>query len=194
MTEPKPPNTSSENADPFSGLPVPPAKAAYAIPEDCDFSTVGEPFMSNECSPVINHTFKGFLINMPKEHYYQIGEKTLSGAFTFLPVCGAYRVANGELPGDKIEDAILLVAVDTKTRDVYTGRYAIPGVEIPMPEKFRDLDDDIPPPGTYIGGGNFNYNLPAVVRLPEKPAEYIVYVIAGPYKSNVRTVKVMKKK
>ncbi len=168
----------------------------YTIPEHCDFSTVGEVFLDNECSPIIfGDTFKGIVINMPKEHYYIVGQIMPFGGFTYLPVCGAYQVGNGELPGRRIEDALLLVAVDTKTKEVYSGRFRLPGVEVPMPEKFRKQIDDQPdPPGTYVGGGNFNYNLTEVVNLPERPAEYIVYVTAGPYKSNVRTVKIMQKK
>lgn len=211
MTESKPPRTPPANADPFAGLPIPPPKPPYTIPENCDFLTVRETFMDNECSPVINHTFKGFLINMPKEHYYEPGEKMLSGAFTLVPVCGAYRIANGDFPElspeetleHDISDDILVVAVDTKTREVYTGHYVEPWGKARMPEAFRrDVLEGMyesrknppAPPGTMISGGYFNYNLPAVVRLPEKPAEYIVYVVVGPYKSNVRTVKIMKKK
>lgn len=211
MTKSNPPGTSPADVNPFAGLPVPPPKPPYTIPEDCDFSTVGEPFMDNECSPVINHTFKGFLINLPKEHCYKSGETTPSGAFTFLPVAGAYRIANGDFPvlspeatfEYDISDDILVVAVDTKTREVYTGRYVEPGVKAPMPEAMRrkaikEIEEarkrSPAPQGTTISGGNFNYNLPAVVRLPEKPAEYIVYVVAGPYKSNVRTVKIVKQK
>lgn len=210
MTESKPPHTPPENVDPFAGLPVPPPKPPYIIPEQCDFSTAGEPFLDNECSPVINHTFKGFLINMPKVHYYEPGQKTSSGAFTFLPVRGAYRIANGDFPflspqktlGHHISDDILLVAIDTKTREVYSGRDVEPGVAAPMPDDMRrkaikEMEESRKrppaPPGTIFSGGWFTYNLADVVRLPEKPAEYIVYVAAGPYKSNVRTVKVMKK-
>ena len=171
-------------------------KTQFTIPENCDFSTVGEVFLNNECSPIIfGRKHKGIVINMPKEHYFSVGNTMPFGGFTYLPVCGSYRVANGELPGRRIEDALLLVAVDTKTKEVYSGRFKLPGVELPMPEAFRQQGNHKTyPPGTYVGGGNFNYNLAEVVNLPERPAEYIVYVTAGPYKSNVRTVKIIQKK
>lgn len=210
MPQSEPPDAPPANADPFAGLPIPPPKPPYTIPENCDFSTVAEPFMDNECSPIINHSFRGFLINVPAEHYYESGEQMPSGAFTFLPVCGAYWIANGDFPllspaqtlDHHISDDILLVAVDTETAAVYTGRYIEPGVKAPMPEAMwreaiKEMEEcrkePSAPPGTFFSGGNFNYNLPAVVRLPERPAEYIVYVVAGPYKSNVRTVKIMRK-
>ncbi|MDH5445572.1 MAG: hypothetical protein OEY52_08430 [Gammaproteobacteria bacterium] len=167
------------------------SKTQYVIPDDCDFSTVGEVFVDNDCTPIISD-FLGFVINLPKEHYYGDNEKLLFGGFTFLPVCGAYRIPNGVLQGGEIEDDILLVAVDTKTHEVYSGRYRMPGVEEDMPPEFSEPSVEAKP-GTFVGGGYFNYNLAAVVGLPKKPAEYIVYVTAGKYKSNVRTVKVMKK-
>lgn len=166
----------------------------YTIPENCDFSSVGEVFMDNECTPtIISDDYTGFVINLPKEHLYGLEEKILFGGFTFLPVCGVYRLSNGSLPGDRIENDILLVAVNTKTKEVYSGRYHAPGVEADVPDEFIVAKKEIKP-GAFIGGGYFNYNLAAVVGLPKKTAEYIVYVTAGTFKSNVRVVKVIEKK
>lgn len=150
---------------------------------DPAFSEVIEDsLLENACSPRMDDPdFRGLLLAAPEVVTYTPGDRDpFSGAFAPVVVCGAYRLdfTTLDLDGDFV-DSIVLVAVDEGRRETWSGTMLSVENEIEDPEP----EDRSRFAGDVISG-YFNPNLAVVLALPERPADYVVYAMLGPYESN----------
>lgn len=143
--------------------------------------------LSNACSPEIDDPeFRGLALAAPETVRYTPGQSNpLTGAFAPVIVCGTYVLAYGTLGlNGAFVDSIVFVAVDEGRRETFSGR--MPGVEneIPGPSVFDSGDLSPEDFAADVITGYFNPNLATVLSLPERPADYVVYAVLGPYESN----------
>lgn len=152
--------------------------------------------LSYRCSPEITkRDFRGIVLNGPGEVYYEPGlPDPLSGSFAKIIVCGTYQFKYDTLGlnGNFVE-SIVLVAVDVKSNQTYSGTMAMPYNKTVVPDavesmglQHQDFKDD-------VITKYFNPNLAEVLKLPEHEADYFIYATLGPYKSNVVRVGVRKR-
>lgn len=141
--------------------------------------------LSNACSPEIEGgDFRGLRIAAPEVVTYAPGDfDPITGAFARVIVCGTYRLdfTTLGLNGDFVE-SIVLIAVDEARRETFSGRMVTVENRIPPPDFGDGLE-----PADFAGDvitGYFNPNLAVVLGLPERPADYVVYAVLGPYESN----------
>lgn len=159
----------------------------------CNFSEIESGSeTSNPCSPVVDAAFRGIKIDGPKEVFFGPGtEDLLFGGFTKMIVAGVCKLEYQTLGlRGEWNQAIVLVATDTRTRKVFSGRMMPFGSPA---EPLDPLEGGDLKPEDYAGlvvGSYFNPNLARDLNLPEKEAEYDVFATLGPYKSNVVHVKV----
>lgn len=181
------------------------ADELYQIPENCNFDNVlnGDTH-SNECTPILENKFfskfSGILINAPQqviwpkdsspEDYPPGPWGTTEGPFRLM-VAGLVRVQYKtlELRGEASEH-VLLVAVNQKTAEAFSGRMPQPDVET---EPGFDTDiEEIPPTESEQNAlltSYFNLDLVHDLGLPIADASYNVYATLGEFKSNVMVVK-----
>lgn len=140
--------------------------------------------LSNACSPEEpGPEFRGLLLAGPEVVTYEPGDfDPITGAFARVVVCGTYRLdfSTLDLDGDFVE-SIVLMAVDEARRETFNGTMATVENALAPP------DADAFEPGDFAGDvltGYFNPNLAVVLDLPERPADYVVYAVLGPYESN----------
>lgn len=151
----------------------------------CDFGNLEtDPMSRNPCSPVIDDPhFLGIAINAPEDVVYARDRPDeASGAFAVIPVCGTccfdydYLGLRGE-----VHQEILLVVVDAKTQETWSGKLN----QIPNPEpKPAEMREGGGPTEGVLLESYFNANLAEILALPARPAEYIIYALLGEYRSN----------
>jgi hypothetical protein len=159
------------------------------INRDCDFSQVERTYASYPCTPVLTPEHENLIrINAPEEvAFVPRGDRPLNEKTRFV-ICGALQMRTETLAelgirGDAT-DAVMLVAVDTKTNQTYSGHIGHLGTPDPMPEDLRTA----PVPG-YLIGESFNPNLVRSFDLPPVETDYYVHAVLGPFKSNVLKVR-----
>ena len=148
--------------------------------------------LSYPCSPEISDRgFRGIKINAPDEIYFRPGQlDPLSGAFAKVIVCGTYCFQYDTLGlNGRFLESIVLVAVDAKSYETFTGNMQAIINPVEMPDQLEgsgltheDLKED-------IITEYFNPNLAEVLPLTPKEGEYFVYATLGPYKSNIVTIR-----
>jgi hypothetical protein len=180
------------------------ANAATSSPEkpmqakgDCDFAAITPGTQaSTPCSPTIGEDFRGIAIRAPAEVTFGPStEDPLFGGFTKLIVSGAIKLPYPALGlRGEYNKFVLLVAVDSRAKEVFAGGLA------PFGSPARDVDllegTDLTPAdfAGVVTGSFFNPNIARDLNLPEREAEYDVYAVLGPYRSNVVHVKVRKQR
>ena len=149
--------------------------------------------LSNGCSPEVEDPeFRGLVLAAPESVRYTPGRSNpLTGAFAPVIVCGTYVLAYGALglDGDFV-DAMVFVAVDDDRRETFSGRITGVENEIPAPSVFDTSDLTPADFAADVVTGYFNPNLATILSLPERPADYVVYAVLGPYESNRVTISV----
>ena len=166
----------------------------WTVREECDFARLKTgPLEENTCSPRIEaQDFIGIAINAPEEVFYEPGE-TVEGTMFFADVriCGTtcfgydFMGLKGRLQGQ-----ILLVAVDAKTQETWSGKMVTVRNPVPRPE---GMEQGGGPTEGLLMETYFNPNLVETLELPERPAEYIVYAVLGEYKSNTVRIRVLER-
>lgn len=168
----------------------------YEIPEKCDFENITELLSDNSCSPIINDSeFQGIVINGPKQVDFtgeMIGNSSLNISQINLSCILNLKYNLLDLNGKFIHH-VLLVAVDKKTNQVFSGKMinetmisdnvfdSVEGISV---DDFKDV----------LVTEYFNPNLVEVLKLPAKEAEYNVYATIADFKSNAIVINVVKKK
>lgn len=163
----------------------------------CDFGEIqsgsGD---ENPCTPEYDEDFRGIRINAPREVYF--GPDTRDpfiGGFAKIIVAGVCQLEYQTLGlRGEWNNAIVLVATDTRTRRVYSGTMKPFGSPAPPTDPLAKgglTPEDFA--GAVIGSC-FNPNLARELGLPEREAEYDVHATLGPYKSNVVHIKLSRKK
>lgn len=146
-----------------------------------DFNQITEPLSSNVCSPDLDDDL-GILINLPEEVSIEQAGVTprvqLAGACQF-----PYDLLG--LRGDLVEK-ILFVAVNAETHDVHANQF----VAVPNPAPSPPPREPHEPRPELVLGAYFNPNLTEILRLPPGDAEYIVYAVLGPHRSNVLRIRI----
>jgi hypothetical protein len=143
-------------------------------------------YREHACSPDIDDlNFIGIKLNAPEVVTYVPGSSNpINGSFAPVIVCGSYSFKYTTLGlNGKFANAIVLVAVDEKSRMSFHG--TMTGVKNAVPEP-QGADNGLTAEdfaGDTIGG-YFNPNLAVILGLPEKEADYVVYALLGPYESN----------
>lgn len=166
------------------------------IDRTCDFSVVEGNYGDYPCSPVLGPEHEDVIwINAPEEVAFEVTERrrSLRENEAHFVICGSTNLRTETLHALHIRDELdelVIVAVDTKTHQSYTGHIPHLGTRIPMPEKLRSDD---PPMFGYLIGRNFNPNLVRSFDLPAVETDYDVHVVLGPIKSNVLRVRLRRK-
>lgn len=148
----------------------------------------------NACTPKVDFEFVGIRIAAPEEVLFGPGTRdSIYGGFTRLIVAGVC-----ELPYDTLglrddwNRAIVLVAVDTEAKRVYSGRFGAESIFQPAesldPQEEARLHRGMSK--SMVVGRVFNSNIANDLHLPPEPAAYDVYATLGPYRSNVVHVRV----
>ncbi len=168
-----------------------------SIDRHADFGAAVEGSLPNPCTPRLDA--EGIAINLPES-------VTLTGdARDFrLLLCGAYSLPYDHLGlRGEFRDQLLVAAIDGR-HQVFANRYQ-PWADVsetraeapPRPAGISVASYDAH--GNPIGapqlvsptvGGAFTTDLVPLLRLPAVAAEYLVYVVLGPVRSNVLRVKV----
>jgi hypothetical protein len=166
------------------------------IDRQCDFSQVEKLFASYPCTPVLGREHENVIrINAPEEVLFTVvHDRPLDERMANFLVCGAMRMRAETLHELGIRDALdalMLVAVDTKSHKSYAGPVPQMGTSMPMPEALRT---NSPPMLGYVFGESFNPNLVSSFELPAVETDYDVHVVLGPFKSNVLRVRLRRKK
>lgn len=181
------------------------ADELYQIPKDCDFNNVlnGDTH-SNECTPVLDNKFfskfSGILINGPVQviwpkdadpSNYPVGPwGTSEGPFRLM-VAGLVRTEYKTLglKGEASEE-VLLVAVNQKTAESYSGKMPQPDVET-QPDFDMGLEEFPPSEDEQnkLITSYFNFDLVNDLGLPIAEASYNVYATLGEMKSNSVVIK-----
>jgi hypothetical protein len=152
---------------------------ARTINRQADFNQITGPLFSSVCSPELDDD-QGILINLPEEILIDepgvAPRVQLAGACQFpydlLGLRGAFA------------EKILFVAVNAETHHVHANQFeAVPNPALPpTPEP------DEPRPELVIGA-YFNPDLSEILGLPPGDAEYLVYAVLGPHRSNMLRVR-----
>lgn len=173
--------------------------AQFYIPENCDFSVVGNnSTSSNDCSPVIVEAYPdeytGILINAPTA---VVWPKNFDSSDNVVAPNGNVQgpvklmlagVVNLEysfmgLSGN-FSNEVIVVAVDQKTAQSYSGKMQPFGFPTPIPDVPGYAESQKGLPATRY----FNIDLFHNLELPLANAVYTVYAILGDKKSNVLTI------
>lgn len=173
----------------------------YNIPSNCDFSLVFTGTLSNECTPklksMFSSPFTGILINAPEKIVwpnnadfsdYPVGPLVITEGPLRLMLAGLVRLKyNSYNLGSSFGGDVLVVAVDNKTGQTYSGK---------MPQPDMPMEPDPYPAGpdesnmmskedlnALISSG-FNLDLVHDLGIPIAEASYSVYATLGEYRSN----------
>ena len=163
----------------------------------CDFDGIAPGTEDRTpCSPEVDEGFRGIKIHAPQEVLFGPDTRdSLFGGFARIVVSGACQLPYPALGlRGRWNSAILLIAIDTRDRQVYAGIQKPFGSPAPpldpldgtglTPEDFADT----------VACEWFDANLATVLHLPEREAEYDVHATLGPYNSNVVHIKVRRKR
>lgn len=182
----------------------------YELPQDCNFSkVVNNSGLNYDCTPKLRGSpkkFQGLLINGPKEvvwpnNYDLTGmAKTRDGDVIASPIklmiAGLTRLPSNTLNLNGVfNDRVLIIAVNQKTGEVYSGRMQVSGSRPdPLPPIFSDSSSvgsfkEDAANNTSIVGDRFNIDLIHNLGIPIENGTYTVYATLGDYKSNVLTIK-----
>lgn len=173
----------------------------YELPKICDFTKVrNNSTFEYDCSPQLKDKFfsefRGLLINGPELIVWP--ENTNLGDMIVTPkgdtqgplklmISGLFYVPYDILGSDRdLGYAVLLVAVDQKNSQTYSGKMHRFGFRGPRPPVQKNNDN--PKPDVE---GNFNIDLVQNLSLPIANATYTVYATLSKYKSNVLTVQTL---
>lgn len=152
---------------------------------------------STPCTPSIDdESFRGIRINGPTEVFFDESSRDrLFGGFARVIVAGAcqFKYPTLGLRG-RWGEHVVTVAVDSKTKQVYSGRMAKFGNPLPPLDPLKGTDATPDDFANVLVGSYFNVNLVTSLHIPERDAEYDVYSVLGPYKSNVIHIKVSRKR
>jgi hypothetical protein len=165
--------------------------------EPCDFgSIVTGSLVSNNCSPrITDYEFRGILINAPETVCFdESTREPLTGSFAKIIIAGAYRFKYDTLGlNGRFLESILLVAVDSTTHKVYSGKLRV--FETPARQQYKLADDGLSEDDfeDYIITEYFNPDISTALSLPPAEAQYVVYATLGPYKSNAVSINVRRK-
>lgn len=176
-------------------------KTLYDLPIDCDFLAIGNnDSIEYDCSPKLTDRFfsdfKGILINTQSEIIWP--DNASKDDCTYFPngnnnspfklmLAGLAHVPDSVIKNNlDIAFEVLIVAVDQKTAQSYSGKMIKLGSIGAIPELEPDVGDDVSPDITRKNF--FNIDLVENLGLPISNATYIVYATLGEYKSNVMTV------
>lgn len=159
---------------------------AHTINRKADFSKVTRRLEPNECTPQPDSgDFEGILVNAPEEVLFD-GDDTLAEAGAKVQAC-VFCQFQYDLLGlhGAFMDAILFVAVNTRTHHAYAGHFesvrnATPDPDGEPTESYPDL----------VVGEYFNPDLAEVLELPAEDADYLVHATLGTFQSNVLEIKV----
>jgi len=176
----------------------------YTIPQDCDFNVITNANnYENVCTPKLKSAFfspfSGVLINGPSHvewpsnidpNDFPTGPWGETDGPLRLMVAGLVRLPYKtlNLKGEFSEE-ILLVAVNVKTAQAYSGKMPKPEL-LPEPDFFDDLSErsrSEEDKNTLLSD-YFNFDLVHDLGLPIEDATYHVYSTLGEYKSNVLTI------
>jgi len=182
-------------------------KTLYDLPLDCDFFAIGNnDSIEYDCSPKLTDRFfsdfKGILINTQseiiwpdnasKDDYSSFPNGNNNSPFKLM-LAGLAHVPDSVIKNNlDIAFEVLIVAVNQKTAQSYSGKMIKLGDIGAIPELEPDIGDDISPDITRKHF--FNIDLVENLGLPISNAAYIVYATLGEYKSNVMTVRTRIKK
>ena len=164
----------------------------WHVSEECDFGKLETgPLGANPCSPEIDDpNFLGIVINAPEEVLFDLDDPVEpSGAFADIRICGTccFEFDFMGLEG-RVQEEILLVVVNAKTQETWSGKMKTIQNPVPRPE---GMDEGGGPTEGLLMESYFNPNLAETLDLPAGPAEYIVYAVLGEFKSN--TVRILVK-
>lgn len=172
----------------------------YKIPANCDFNQIinGDTH-SNECTPVLNNKFfsefSGLLINAPTHVVwpkdtslddYPVGPWGTSTGPLRLMLAGLVRVQYKTLGlNGEASEHVVLVAVNQKTAETYSGR--MPQADVETEPDFDMGIEDISPTEeeeNTLLTSYFNFDLVHDLGLPIIDANYNVYATLGELTSN----------
>jgi len=160
------------------------------------FETVSlDSAVQHECSPefdAFNAEVKGIKINTPEviAAVFDQGEMIDASSVRF-PVCIAMQFPLKYLiKFPEPRPLIALVAVNKATGESFTANlsYSRPMKPATVQKPSEDILEKA------VKRVYYNVNLCNYIRLPAVPATYILYATFQEYKSNARTVKIVKKK
>jgi hypothetical protein len=139
------------------------------------------------CSPAIDSSFIGIVINAPEKIVYTPGTRDpVSGAFARFMICGVYRLDGWELYQlGGFREGAKLVATDVDHHDVFADKMQPPHPTEPQPNPPKWTAQDF---AGQTEQGYFNENLLDFLPLPQRPGRYDVFVTFGPHRSNAVTV------
>ena len=146
----------------------------------------------NKCTPKITENFVGIKINTPDTVQWAFGDKDkFTGAFAKMMVCGIYRLAAKDLfDTDGFNLTASLIATDSRTHKSFTAKMAADSLMLEDPNPRKPAPEELE--GVFETG-YFNINALALLPLPEKDAEYTIFVMFKHFKSNVAVVKLQQK-
>lgn len=173
-------------------------KKLFELPMGCDFSKAGiNHTMETECSPKLTDRFfskfTGILINVqetitwPKNHSMENYQSYPGGgndSTLKFSVAGLAKLPEtvleyeGEIPYE-----ILVVAVNQKTAETYSGKMVKFGASGIKPTLELSSLDDLSP--EFSQKYYFNIDMVSNAGLPIAEAVYTVYAMIGDYQSNI---------
>jgi hypothetical protein len=148
----------------------------------------------NPCSPKEpDPSFRGILINAPKQVYFKKGQRIgRLGAFALIQVCGYYHLNVPSPPKyDNIIEAMTLVAINIETQKRYAGPMMKPDTAAPPPSREPPSREEV---ANISVAGYFNPNLADYVSLPPEPGTYDIHVELDEMKSNVIRIELLESK
>ncbi len=173
----------------------------YDIPKDCDFNNVFSGTSTNECTPKLksrySSPFKGILINTPEKiiwpknvHVsdYPVGPSGVTEGPLRLMLAGLVRLKyNSYNLESSFGEDVLVVAVDNKTGQTYSGKIPQPDMSMEPDPVPLDPDDNIAMSEEDLNAlvsSRFNLDLVHDLGIPIAETSYSVYATLGEYKSN----------
>lgn len=174
-----------DRIEPSERAPAPrPTPVPKQLPDEAFECVRGGSLLSFPCSPEIEDPdFRGLVLAAPRTVRFTPGaHDPIQGTFAPVVVCGTYALE--ETMEDPVE-SIAFFAVDEARSEVFSGRMVTVQNRVPCPPHVQaDLDAVRADLESYAVTGYFNPNLAHVLRLPERPARYVVYALLGPFASN----------
>jgi hypothetical protein len=173
----------------------------YEIPTNCNFNDVFTGTDENECSPKLKSRFSspftGILINAPKKTVwpkddnlsnYPVGPLGVTEGPLRLMIAGLVQLKyNSYNLGISFGSDVLVVAVDNKTGQAYSGKIPQPEM-LMLPDPYPDGPDESSMMSeaelNELYSSHFNLDLVHDLGIPLAKASYSVYATLGEYKSN----------
>ena len=138
----------------------------------------------SSCTPEIESDFVGIKINTPESVIWTAADRDdVTEAFARAMVCGIYRLPSIDIVDtDGFNLTASVIATDIQTHQSYAAKMVPDMPLLEDPEPHRPTDEELA--GQYETG-YFNVNMLDYLELPEKAADYNVFVVFGSSKSNV---------